>query len=58
METKAGNVRQTDVWDLDEGRVVIERPAQLGPESIEYLEAWIALLLKKIKKEPVVWKHP
>jgi len=42
-----------DVWDLDEGRVVLERPAELGPESLEYLEAWLFLLLKKIKKESV-----
>lgn len=40
-----------DVWDLDEGRVVLERPANLGPDSLEYLEAWLTLLLRKIKKE-------
>ncbi len=40
-----------DVWDLDEGRVIVERPAVLSNESLEYLEAWISLLLKKIKRE-------
>ncbi len=40
-----------DVWDLDEGRVTLERPAELGEDSLEYLEAWLELLLKKIKRE-------
>lgn len=48
----AATIRR-DVWDLDEGRVVLERPADLSVESLEYLEAWLSLLLKKIKKESV-----
>ena len=42
-----------DVWDLDEGQVVFDRPATLSDDSIEYLEAWLMLMLKKIKKEKV-----
>lgn len=45
-----------DVWDLDEGRVVFDRPATLSDDSIEYLEAWLMLMLKKIKKEKVTSK--
>lgn len=45
-----------DVWDLDEGQVVFDRPGTLSDDSIEYLEAWLMLMLKKIKKEKVTSK--
>ena len=45
--------RRLDICDLDEGRFIVERPDQpLGAESIEYLEVWLELLLRKIKMEP------
>lgn len=47
-----GGVKR-DVWDLEEGQVVFDRPAALSDDSIEYLEAWLMLMLKKIKKEKV-----
>jgi hypothetical protein len=50
-EVKAAvpNVRQ-DVWNLDEGPVVLHYPAKMSAASFEDFEAWINLQLKKIKR--------
>lgn len=55
-ETAVSEGMKRDVWDLDEGQVVFDRPAALSDDSIEYLEAWLMLVLKKIKKEKVTPK--
>lgn len=43
------NVRQ-DVWNLDEGPVVLQYPAKLSAASFEDFESWITLQLRKIKR--------
>lgn len=45
----APGVRQ-DVWNLDEGPVVLSYPAKMSAPSFEDFESWISLQLRKIKR--------
>ncbi len=42
-------VRQ-DIWNLDEGPVVLQYPAKISKASYEDLESWVNLQLKKLKR--------
>lgn len=39
-----------DVFSLDEGRVILEWPEKMSPESYEDFQAWVELQVRKIKR--------
>lgn len=47
--TPGQGVKQ-DVFTLDEGDVVVQRPAKLSAESLEDLSAWWEIMLRKIQR--------
>ena len=47
--TPTREVKQ-DVFTLDEGEVVVQRPANLSTESFEDLSAWWEIMLRKIRR--------
>jgi hypothetical protein len=46
---RGADVRQ-DVFNLDEGEVLLQYPAKMSADSFEDFESWINLQLKKIKR--------
>lgn len=42
-----------DVFSLDEGRVILEWPEKMSPESYEDFQAWVEIQLRKIKRSIV-----
>lgn len=42
-----------DVFSLDEGRVILEWPEKMSPESYEDFQSWIEIQLRKIKRSIV-----
>jgi hypothetical protein len=49
-ETKPPAGFKEDVWDADEGRVVLRWPEKLSAGSIQDIQAWLALSLGKIAR--------
>ena len=39
-----------DAYDLAEGRAVLRWPGKLEPESVEELEDWFALIIRKMRR--------
>jgi len=43
---------QEDIYSLPEGRVVIQWPSALTPESIQDIKDWLKLVERKIARSP------
>jgi hypothetical protein len=39
-----------DAYDLSEGQAVLRWPEKLDPESVNELEDWFALIIRKMKR--------
>ena len=47
-----GDRMQEDIYSLPEGRVVIQWPSELTPESIQDVKDWLKLVKRKISRSP------
>lgn len=51
QEVPSTTASKRDTWDLPEGMVILETPSEMSAESLDILEAWLSLALKKIKMQ-------
>jgi hypothetical protein len=40
-----------DVYSLEEGTVILQWPERISPESAQDLEYWLALIVRKAKRQ-------